>query len=108
MPKNGTAYVFMDEQETVIRFGRTEDYAIVSTSDTTMKTKFNKLVEKSPDHWKLISEDEIFSTYRCTPKSLISYRQKIIQRTLTDEQRSHLEEIRSARSKITSDGQSTE
>lgn len=108
MPKNGTAYVFMDEQETVIRYGRTEDCAIISTSDTTMKTKFNKLVEKSPDHWQLISEDEIFSTYRCTPKSLISYRQKIIQRTLTDEQRTHLEEIRSARSKITSDGQSTE
>lgn len=87
MRKNGTAFCYLDEQETVIRYGRTEDYADVSTSDTTQKTKFNKLCSEHPKHWKKIKEDEVFSFYRCTPKTLISARSKVTERNFTDEQR---------------------
>ena len=36
------------EQECVINFMRGEDFATVSTSDSTMKTKLDKLCEESP------------------------------------------------------------
>lgn len=52
-----------------------------------MKTKYDKLCKTSPKHWKLISDDAVFSTYECSPKTLISARSKVIEREYSEEQR---------------------
>ena len=49
--KMGTPYVLLEEQETTIRYGRLDDYATICTSDTTQKTRFDKLCKNSPGHW---------------------------------------------------------
>lgn len=90
MGKNGTAYCQLEEQETVIRFSRLDNYADICTSDTTQKTRFDKLCTNNPKHWEKVKEDEVFSFYTCTPKSLISTRAKVTERVLTDEQRQEL------------------
>lgn len=64
------------EQETVISFMRGDDFATVSTSDSTMKTKLDKLCENSPDYYSLIEENSYYKTYKVSDKSLISFRQK--------------------------------
>ncbi len=79
--------ISLDEQETIIQLSRTENIAHICTSDSTMKTKYDKLCKISPKHWKLISDDGIFSKYECTPKSLISARSKVTEREYTKEQR---------------------
>lgn len=63
------------EQETVTLFSRNEDFAIISTSDTTMKTKFDKLCETSP-YYEMISDDGYYKKYKVSDKSLVSYRSK--------------------------------
>lgn len=101
--KNGRAYCLMEEQETTINFSRMKNYATVCTSDTTQKTRFDKLCDSNPEHWKKIAEDEVFSTYRCTPKTLISARSKVTQRSLTEEQRvAAAERMAARRSKCSS------
>lgn len=55
--------VAMNEQETVIRFGRDSEECEIYTSDTTVMTKLDKLASKNNDKaplWKLKEEhDEI-------------------------------------------------
>lgn len=65
-----------DEQECIISFMRNDDFAIVSTSDTTMKTKLDKLCENSPSYYSLIEENKYYKTYKISDKSLVSFRQK--------------------------------
>ena len=88
-PKNGHSEVDEDnilletrnfsipasEQETVINFSRLNDFATISTSDTTMKTKFDKLCENSP-YYSVVSDDGYYKTYRVSDKSLVSCRSK--------------------------------
>ena len=88
--KNGTAYILLEEQETIIRYSRIEDFAEICTSDTTEKTKLFRLIKTSPQHWSLVSDDGIFMVCRCTPKSLISKRSKKTERNLTEAQRDAL------------------
>ncbi len=81
----------IEEQETHINFMRGDDRVRIYTSDTTMMTKFNKLVEIAGADWKLEKEERldgsiIGCTYSC-PVSFISYRSKRIKRDLTAEQR---------------------
>lgn len=64
------------DQETIINFMRGEDFATVCTSDSTMKTKFDKLCENSPEFYSLIDENDYYKTYKILDKSLISFRQK--------------------------------
>ena len=88
-PKNGYSEIDEDisiearnfsipasEQETVINFSRLNDFATISTSDTTMKTKFDKLCENSPDFYSVVSDDGYYKTYRVSDKSLVSCRSK--------------------------------
>ena len=44
--------LMVEEQETHINFMREDKRAVIYTSDTTMITKLNKLVEKSDTEWK--------------------------------------------------------
>ena len=71
------------EQETVIQFGRTDEYATLCTSDRTMMTRLDKLCEKSPEYYSLTDENSAFKTYRIHDKGLISLRQK--KREVSDE-----------------------
>ena len=74
----------IDEQEITISASRDEDYATIYCSDNTWITKMDKLVDKSPNLFKLIEQNDISKTYRF-PKRLISIRSSI--REMTDEQR---------------------
>ncbi len=80
------------EQETHVNFNRDDERATVYTSDTTMMTKLNKLINLQGTEWKLESESRLETgelvgkTYSC-PVSLISFRKKKKEMSLTDEQK---------------------
>lgn len=77
--------VSISEQETNILYMRDENFAMIYTSDTTQMTKLDKLCISSPEFYSLVSDTGRGKTYRCSDKSLISYRSK--KRELTEEQR---------------------
>ena len=85
-----------EEQETIIRIGRADDIAVISTSDTTMMTRLDKLVETSGD-WHLTGTRKFKDgsvadkTYEC-PKRLVSFRTKKVTRVLTDEEKKAIAE----------------
>lgn len=86
------------EQETIITFCRDSDMATVYTADTTMMTKFDKLVETSGD-WYLTGTHKFKDgtiadkTYEC-PKRFISFRSKERQgQELTEEQKEAKREL---------------
>ena len=70
----------VNEQETTIQFDRAGDKANIFTSDSTVMTKLDKLVENS-DIWECSGEvmdmnGYLFGKeYRC-PKNMISFRSK--------------------------------
>ena len=76
----------IEEQEIHINAVRNEDFATAYCSDRTWITKFDKLVDKSPDLFKVVAETEYGKTYRF-PKKLISIRSSIVVREMTDEQK---------------------
>lgn len=83
----------VSEQETSVSFARDSDICTVYTSDSTVMTKLDKLVEsdKSP-HWKLKQEHRLINgeligkTYE-THKRLISFRANISTREMSEEQK---------------------
>ena len=89
--------LMIEEQETHVNFMRGDDRAVIYTSDTTIMTKLNKLVELDGTEWKLESESRLSSgeligkTYSC-PVSFITFRSKRIERSYTDEQRKKIGE----------------
>lgn len=82
----------IEEQETHVNFMRGDERAVIYTSDTTMMTKLNKLVETENTEWKLegvskLSDGELIGkTYSC-PVSFVSFRKKRTSRQYTEEQR---------------------
>lgn len=87
----------IEEQEICINAMRNEDFATAYCSDRTWITKFDKLVEKSPDLFEVIAESDFGKTYKF-PKRLISIRSSIITREMTEEQKQlAVERLRSAR-----------
>lgn len=83
--------ISIDEQEICISASRNEDKATIYCSDSTWITKMDKLVQKSPELFKVISENDISKTYEF-PKRLISIRSSIVTREYTDEQRAAMAE----------------
>ena len=86
------------EQETIVRFYRDEDRAIVYTSDITMMNKLDKMVATSGD-WYLTGSHNFKDgtiadkTYEC-PKRLISFRSKMVEpKPLTEEQKEAKREL---------------
>lgn len=86
----------IEEQETHINFMRGDNRAKIYTSDTTMMTKLNKLVELENTEWKLEYEEHLKRTgeligkcYSC-PVSFLTFRKKVISREYTDEQREQI------------------
>ena len=77
-------FVNLEEQETVINCSRTEDKAMLYTSDRTWMTKMDKLVKSNPKMFKVVEENEISKRYEF-PKSLLTVRKGYVN--LTEEQR---------------------
>lgn len=79
--------VTMLEQETTIRIGRADELAYLDTTDSTMITKVNKLLETEGTQWKLIKDDGV--GIRATfPKNLVTLRAKTIERKkMTEEEK---------------------
>lgn len=87
----------IQEQEICINAMRDEEFATAYCSDRTWITKFDKLVEKSPNLFEVIAETDYGKTYKF-PKRLISIRSSIITREMTDEQKQlAADRLRSAR-----------
>ena len=87
----------IEEQELCINAMRDEEFATAYCSDRTWITKFDKLVEKSPDLFEVIAETDYGRTYKF-PKRLISIRSSIVTRDLTEEQKQlAAERLRNAR-----------
>lgn len=82
----------IEEQETHVSFMRGDERAEVFTSDTTIMTKLNKLVDLEDTEWKLervsrLANGEVVGkTYSC-PVSFISFRSKRVVREYTEEQK---------------------
>ena len=91
----------IEEQEVCINAMRDEDFATAYCSDRTWMTKFDKLVEKSPELFEVIAETDYGKTYKF-PKRLISIRSSIVTRELTEEQKQlAAKRMRNLRSKNT-------
>ena len=82
----------IDEQETHISFSRGDERAEIYTSDTTMMTKLNKLIELPGTEWRLEQETRLASgeligkIYSC-PVGFISFRTKKTTRVFTEEEK---------------------
>ena len=87
----------VEEQEIHINAMRDEKFATAYCSDRTWITRFDRLVEKSPDLYKVVAETEYGKTYQF-PKRLISMRSSIVTREMTEEQKElAAERLRNAR-----------
>ena len=90
--------LLIEEQELCINSTRDDKYATAYCSDRTYITKFDKLVEKSPNLFEVVSETEYGKTYRF-PKRLISIRSSI--REMSEEQKQLASErLKNAREQI--------
>lgn len=87
----------IEEQETCINFSRNDGRARIYTSDSTMMTKLNKLIELPDADWKLENESRLQNgeivgkTYSC-PVGLISFRSKKSNRQYTEEEKQAIRE----------------
>lgn len=82
--------ISLEEQETVIQFGRTDTGATIYTSDSTMITKLDHLCEDAPEFYSVdkvetINGEVVSKFYKLTDKKMISLREK--KRTLSEEQK---------------------
>lgn len=71
------------EQETVINSNNGERTATIYTADPVVMRKLDNMVERFPDEYKLIKENDISKTYEC-PKKFVTFRSP---KKLTEEQR---------------------
>ena len=78
--------VTLEEQESVVRIGRTDDFLYISTTDSTMITKLRKLLQAEDTEWELIQADNVGMKVKA-PKNLISLRTKTTTRKMSDEQK---------------------
>lgn len=89
----------VQEQEVHINFGRSDEFATIYCTDITWITKMDKLVQKSPDLYKVVRQNESGKTYRF-PKRLVSLRSSVVKREYTEEQRQQMaERVKKARDK---------
>lgn len=82
-----------DEQETVISFGRTDEYVDIWTNDRTMITKLDKLCKSCPSMYysretgKNSIGEVMNRRYTLKDKTLLSFRTQKKKYALTDEQK---------------------
>lgn len=78
------------EQETIINANAEEKMAEVYTADPVMIRKLDKMVEKYPDQYKVIKEDDVSKTYQF-PKKLIRFGAPVTK-VYTEEEKQKLRE----------------
>ncbi len=76
----------IQEQELHISAARDEEFVTAYCSDSLWIAKMDKLVNKSPELFEVVAENDVSKTYRF-PKRLLTIRSSIVKRDLTDEQR---------------------
>lgn len=87
----------IDEQETCINWSREYTRVRIYTSDTTIMTKLNKLIELPETEWKLEGESKLRNgevigrMYSC-PVEFISFRTKRSSRKYTEEEKQRIAE----------------
>lgn len=83
--------VVIDEQETVVQFGRNDEYMTIYTSDSTMMTKLDKCVKGGEyevvEVQTLQGSSKVIAKVYKAKKRLLSFRKKFIERELTEEQK---------------------
>lgn len=89
--------VAVEEQETVIQFNRSDSYATIYTSDSTMITKLDKMCKSAPENYSLdktetVNGEVVAKFYRLADKSRVSFRARKVERVLSDEERQKLSE----------------
>lgn len=90
--------ILVAEQETIINYARDGDECTVYTTDTTVMTRLDKLVEDPEAEWELVqiardmANKSIVSKEYRTKKNLISFRAKRVSRDMTEEQRAEAAE----------------
>lgn len=90
-------HISIDEQETIIRFYRTDEMLDIYTSDQTMITKLKKLLANS-DEYKLDYEDKAddgrtLDMQVLAPKKFLTLRSKDVSgRQISDERRRAMSE----------------
>ena len=83
----GCMGVPMREQETVVQYGRNGETMTIYTSDTTQMTRLDKIYRRHKEHRQ---EGEVVAVEYVVSKRLLSYRSKVPQSSMTDEQRTAL------------------
>ena len=78
------------EQETIVNANAEEKMAEVYTADPVMIRKLDKMVEKYPDQYKVIKEDDVSKTYQF-PKKLIRFGAPVTK-VYTEEEKQKLRE----------------
>jgi hypothetical protein len=76
------------EQETIVNSNAEEKMAEVYTADPVFIRKLDKMVEKYPETYKVIKQDEISKTYQF-PKKLIRFGAPVT-RVYTEEEKAKL------------------
>lgn len=74
----------MEEQETIINFGRAGDTMRIYTADTTMITYLDKRYPRAKEY---TDKGDLYAVEYVVNKDLLSFRTKKTKRTLTPEQR---------------------
>lgn len=74
----------INEQETVVQYGRNGETMTIYTSDTTQMTRLDKIYSRHKEHKQ---GGEIVAVEYVVDKKLLSYRSKRFKRVLSDEQR---------------------
>lgn len=95
MDRGGRTMISLDEQETVIQFNRTDKYATICTSDSTIMTKLDKLCVSAPDNYKLIRTETVDGKvvtkfYLLADKTRVSFRRE--KKVLSEERKIQLRE----------------
>ena len=83
-PPSNYARTPIDEQETVIQWYRTNDAAMIYTSDRTMITKLDKIY---PRRKELYDHGKIYAVEYEIATSLLSFRKQRVTQKLTAEER---------------------
>lgn len=92
--------VSLEEQETVIRIGRSDSFADIWSSDTLMMSRLDRLCGESPDYYKcievgkdLFSKEVVNKRYIVKGKKLVSFRSRpSAGREYSEEEKSVLRE----------------
>ena len=80
----------IEEQETIIRFGRTDERAEICTTDTRYMNKYDKMVKESSD-WEFkkqeTCEGDVVEKFYTCPVGYVCYAKKKRLRVMTEKQR---------------------